>query len=164
VTTRQAGGPLSSGSVDAGPWSGVCEFTTDQTNPNAPTVSSADYPADAHVHGGSDLPGTFTFDANGSTDVAGFRYGLNEPATYVAADHGSASAVITPANVGPSTLTVQCVDAAGNYSQPTRYSYLVGDNEPKLSCTPVTAYPNTTRTCTVTPYERRRTGHCAGRK
>jgi len=149
----------SSDAQATGPWSGVCQFVTDQTNPNAPTVSSADYPADSHIHGGSGLPGTFTFNANGSSDVVGFRYGLNDPTAYVAADHGSASIVITPDNVGPFTLTVQSVDAAGNYSQSTRYSYLVGDNEPKLSCTPAEAYRNTARTCIVTPHDSTDTGY-----
>ena len=187
VTVRQSAGPLSSGQAAGvnldrseltdgvayawrartsdgqatGPWSGVCEFTTDQAGPNAPTVSSADYPSDAHFHGGSGIPGTFTFNANGSSDVVGFRYGLNEPTTSVTADQpgGSATIQITPATVGPFTLSVLSVDAAGNFSQTTRYSFAVTDNSPIVSCTPATGYRNTPRACSVSPHNGANVGY-----
>ena len=144
----------------SGPWSEACEFTTDQTAPAAPTVSSTDYPADQQFHGGTGIPGAFTVTANGATDVVGFRYGFDQPATYATANHhGTATLPITPTRSGPLNLVVQSVDAAGNYSLTTSYRLLVTDNAPSVSCTPATSYPNTLRTCTVSPHDATQVGY-----
>lgn len=140
-------------SLDTGPWSAICTFTTDFSAPAPPTVSSTDYPDDGAWHGGSGVPGAFILSANGVADVTGFYYGTDEPGTFVPADHrgGSATIQLTPSQIGPSELTVQSVDAAGNRSAITRYEYLVANNEPNVSCTPVSGYLGVPRQCTFTP-------------
>ncbi|MFC0433681.1 hypothetical protein [Kutzneria buriramensis] len=137
-----------------GSWSAVCEVTFDLTGPNAPTVSSSDYPT-GKAAGGSGIPGAFVFSPNGSTDVVGYKYGWDTPVDYVAATRkgGPATIVITPARTGPGRLTVESIDAAGNGSSWVTYSYFVQPNEPTVSCTPATAYVGTPRTCTITRYD-----------
>jgi len=92
----------------------------------APSVSSPDYPPGVAA-GGIGRPGRFTFSANGSTDVVGFRYGPDFPSTYVAADQpgGSATVWITPTTFGVQKVAVKSVDAAGDTSAITTYWYYV---------------------------------------
>ncbi|AKU15237.1 hypothetical protein VV02_04125 [Luteipulveratus mongoliensis] len=102
----------------AGPWSGWCEYTIDKVKPGkAPAISSAMYPENKWS-GNAGRTGTFTFNAGGDSDVAGFQYGLDitEPQEYVAADKvgGAASVSITPPEDGPHFVYVRAVDRAGN--------------------------------------------------
>ncbi|HJP77817.1 MAG TPA: hypothetical protein VJ914_26340 [Pseudonocardiaceae bacterium] len=141
---------------ETGPWSQVCTFKTDLTTPNAPIITSADYPpsTSGKSGGGTGIPGTFTFDANGSSDVAGFRYGFTGvPATYVPADHpgGVATLGFTPANPGYTVLTVESITESGTPSAQVSYAFYVTNNLPGVDCGPNTAYIDTPRQCTLSP-------------
>ncbi|MFC0547259.1 hypothetical protein [Kutzneria chonburiensis] len=142
-----------------GPWSDICEFTTDFVAPGKPTVTSPDYPPGGG--GGVGKPGRFILSANGSADTVGFRYGASIPATYVAADKtgGSATIWITPNSWGTQQLVVTSVDAAGNVSGVTKYLYTVNNNKAQVSCTPGSGYIGVARQCTFTPTLNRYTGY-----
>ncbi|MEV6241923.1 LamG domain-containing protein [Lentzea sp. NPDC051838] len=104
-----------------------CTFTYDSTPPNKPPlVSSADFPTGDQFHGHAGTHGSFTFNANGVEDVAGFRYGYdNPPVNSVAATNGSATVNITAKHLGRNVIYVQSVDRAGNVSvgQPVAYKF-----------------------------------------
>ncbi|WP_428963298.1 hypothetical protein [Micromonospora fluostatini] len=122
--------------------------------PTAPTVTSPDYPADEGWYGGPGVPGSFTFDAGGDTDVLGFRYWLDGgAATQVAADQpgGSATVTVTPGEEGPAVLSVQAVDAAGNRSPATSHTFRVRDTSPTITDGNSTAGYGQPRTLTLTP-------------
>lgn len=143
----------SSDGTETGPWSSVCTFKTDLAIPNAPIVTSTDYPAGASA-GGSGIPGTFTFNANGSSDVAGYRYGMTGvPVTYVAANQpgGNATFQFVPATTGYTRMTVESITHSGTPSQYTTYSFFVNNNLPNVDCGPNTAYIGTPRQCTLSP-------------
>ncbi|MEV8509649.1 hypothetical protein AB0368_33145 [Actinoplanes sp. NPDC051475] len=114
-----------------------CEFTVDTTAPTAvPTVSSSTYPAGVTA-GGPGVPGSFTFGANGISDVASFQYGLdaNPPTTVVNATGvgGSATASIIPFTAGTHILYVRSRDRAGNLSPTTAYTFSVLNQAPTLT-------------------------------
>ncbi|HEU5473088.1 MAG TPA: hypothetical protein VFV67_20775 [Actinophytocola sp.] len=75
------------------------------TRPGVPTVGSTDYPENNPYPGvgAPGLPGRFTFDANGSADVVGFRYGEFFASTFVAADRPGGSATVEFAPRGQGT-------------------------------------------------------------
>lgn len=106
-----------------------CVFTLDTSPPDKPPlVTSSDFPVGDSFHGFAGTSGSFTFSANGVTDVAGFRYGYeNPPMNYVAAGAlgGSAKASITAKHLGRNVVYVQSVDRAGNVhnSQPVSYGF-----------------------------------------
>lgn len=137
---------------DMSAWSPSCRFTIDDTSPAAaPTVTSTDYPS-GQAAGGPGVPGAFTFDANGDTEVLGFRYGIDSD--YIAADHpgGKATVTVTPERYGPDSLSVQGVDRAGNRSPETRYDYFVA--VPNVDCeAPHNDYIGQPWNCTMTPIE-----------
>ncbi|MET9631809.1 LamG domain-containing protein [Lentzea sp. NPDC006480] len=103
-----------------GPWKSGGEFIVDRNAPDkAPGVTSVLYQDDNRWHGGVGVPGTFTFDAAGVSDVDHFLYGWNDlPSTPVDADAlgGKASVSILPPGDGPRDLSVQSVDRAGHRS------------------------------------------------
>jgi hypothetical protein len=143
--------------VDAqgpGPWSAVCNFTTDFTRPgSAPTVTSTDYPPN-QVSGGTGVTGTFTFGARGVKDVVGYFYGTNGiPGTFVptATKGGDASIRFTPDRIGPDDLAVVSVDGAGNRSPVTDYRFTVANNLPTATCTPTDAAVGEDRQCVFGP-------------
>jgi len=115
-----------------GPWAANCEFTVDTVAPGAaPAVTSTAYPSGTNVWaGGAGVAGTFTFAANGTSDVAAYLYGLDAdpPTTVVNAPSlgGNASVSITPTTDGPHTLYVRSRDRAGNLSPVTQYTFNVG--------------------------------------
>ncbi|MET8524467.1 hypothetical protein [Micromonospora sp. NPDC005172] len=117
-------------------WSPVCYFRTDHEGPaTAPTVASTDFPVDGPQPPA--LPGEFTFDAAGAVDVVGFRYQLNSGASgVVTANHpgGSATVTLTPRR-GPNSLDVWSVDAVGNESPVTNYSFFATGTAPRISAT-----------------------------
>ncbi|MEV6242972.1 LamG-like jellyroll fold domain-containing protein [Lentzea sp. NPDC051838] len=101
-------------------------FRIDHTRPaNQPDVVSAVYPEDNRWHGGTSVPGKFTFTAK-DADVDRFAYSWvdgdwSDPSKSVTANGlgGSATATLTPPGDGPRDLFVRSVDKAGNYG-PTR--------------------------------------------
>lgn len=149
----------SRGTVDglAGPWSKTCRFTADYTAPpNAPLVSSTDYPTPGAVNGngGSGIPGTFTFRPNGDTDVTQYWYGYdgNPFQFHVMASHkgGPASVDLAPNGVGPTTLSVVGEDAADNVSPMASYAFTIKDNRAVVSCDP-TGFAGVARKCVFSP-------------
>ncbi|MGK3205932.1 DNRLRE domain-containing protein [Amycolatopsis sp. MEPSY49] len=141
--------------TDAGPWSAVCKLTTDFVRPDkAPVVTSADYYEVGLGTGGTGIPGSFTFTANGVADVVGYYYGLfDTPGSYVPATRkgGPATVTVVPQQSGPQYLSVWSVDAAGARSDRTDYRFWVASNEPGVACTPWDAYVGEARQCTFTP-------------
>lgn len=128
--------------VDWGPWSAYCDVTIDRTAPaTLPGVSSTTYPECAPpdydpcpTGGGIGRTGAFTLTANGTADVAGFRYDLHDqPATYVAAVNGVAQGLVTPPEDGPMDLYARSVDRAGNVGPIQRYHFIVGAGSPPVS-------------------------------
>ncbi len=120
---------------DVSAWSKECLLRNDFAAPDSPpAVSSVDYPDDGQTHIGTGQPGEFTFDANGVSDVVGFRYYSSWDSTrkYVAADEtgGTAMVTLTPESGGRATVYAQSKDRAGNWSAPARYSFLVKRTEP----------------------------------
>ncbi|MFI7598246.1 hypothetical protein [Actinoplanes sp. NPDC049681] len=122
----RAYGLAADGGVSAAP-SSWCEFTVDTLAPDkAPTVSSTAYPQGA-VGATAGTAGTFSFGANGVSDVAAYQYGLdtNPPATVVNASSigGAASVALTPPTGGLHTLYVRSRDRVGNLSPVNAYSF-----------------------------------------
>jgi hypothetical protein len=129
--------------TDHSAWSPWCEFGVDATPPSqAPQVSSTDYPNDdptdpADWHGGVGQTGTFTFAPGaGETDVAGYRYALDETDTAGLSPLVGTSVQVTPKHEWLNTLYVYPVDHAGNVG--THYATYSFDVRPvSLSGTPV---------------------------
>lgn len=137
-------------SLAASEWSGTCRFTTDFKAPAAgPVITSPDYDYSDITKGGTGIPGSFTFDAQGDTDVVGFNWGGG----YVPADHpgGQATVQYTPTRSGPQDMYAWSVDAAGNTSPSGGYRFWVGSNEPAVACTPSSDYVGVPRQCTFSP-------------
>lgn len=110
---------------------GPKDFRVDHTKPvNQPDVSSAVYPEDNRWHGGTTVPGKFTFTAK-DADVDRFQYtwvdGGWTDAQSVAANGlgGSASINLTPPGDGPRDLFVRSVDRAGNAGPKRTYHIYV---------------------------------------
>ncbi|WP_327713286.1 LamG domain-containing protein (plasmid) [Streptomyces sp. NBC_00464] len=118
-----------------GPWSdslhqGRCQYVKDGHAPAAPQVTSSDIPlgSDEWVDAVGRYP-AFTF-ASASPDVTAYRYafGVGAVAATARPDErgGPVTVRLTPPSPGVTTLEVQSVDGAGNVSEPTRYTILVG--------------------------------------
>lgn len=117
------------------PWSDECRFSVDTQRPaTPPSVTSTDYPQGGQWTGGPGIAGDFTFTAGGVSDVTGYRFGLWGANEYVAAPSPGAPVTvsITPTSDGPVTLYVYSVDAAGNSSNETRYSFRVRPTAPLI--------------------------------
>ncbi|MET7469052.1 hypothetical protein ACFYON_17830 [Micromonospora sp. NPDC005686] len=116
-----------------GEWSPVCYFRLDIRGPaTAPTVTSTDFPDDREWHPA--LPGEFTFTANGAADVVRYGYSLDSGGQKtVDADRtgGTATVTLTP-DRGPNTLRVWSLDAVGNRSATTEYTFLAEDVSPVI--------------------------------
>ncbi|MFG1959699.1 DNRLRE domain-containing protein [Nonomuraea sp. NPDC049028] len=101
-------------------------FAVDTVAPPAPSVASADYPADGGWHGDAGKAGTFTLKP-ANTDSGWLAYRLDGAAVTKVLTTGAAVSVkLTPAAVGPHTLTVYTLDKAGNASPATAYAFNVG--------------------------------------
>ncbi|MGA4839999.1 LamG-like jellyroll fold domain-containing protein [Streptomyces sp. G45] len=104
-----------------GPWSHEgdatrCQFILDTTKPDAPAVTSSEYPNDGKPHVGVGDYGTFTVHAPG-TDVARYRYQFTGEAERIATPpEPGRPAVIRwmPPREGITTLYVEAEDRAGN--------------------------------------------------
>ncbi|MEV4495123.1 hypothetical protein AB0J84_05400 [Micromonospora arborensis] len=143
--------------TDTSAWSQKCFFTYDATAPSAPTVTSANYPADdTGEWAPAGVPGTFTFSGNGNKDVAGFEYswrGLGVHGCSASGDYGqlectnpldlpgsvradkpggSATVTINPTGFGTQTLTVRSIDVAGNVSGTVEYRTLLPWTAPEV--------------------------------
>jgi hypothetical protein len=122
-------------------WTTPCTVTLDTIRPNTPTATSAVYLGDDiwEPRGGLGVPGEFTFTADGSTDVVGYRYrfyrggGTNPDLTYVPAQGlgGPATITWTPPDTGSWSLMLYPVDRAGNTSELTR-GFTVRDIRPHV--------------------------------
>ncbi|WP_247597624.1 LamG domain-containing protein [Streptomyces sp. RKND-216] len=123
-----------------GPWSHAgsatrCQFLYDATAPEAPAVTSTEYPDDDTWHRGVGDYGTFSFHTPG-TDIASYRYQFT----------GESWKTATPPEPGrPATvrwmprtdaayhLIVQAVDTAGNTRQtPNAHTFLVDAGRPPV--------------------------------
>lgn len=118
-------------------WSDDCEFEVDTVAPDAPTVTSEDYPYDTPA-GGLGQTGDFLLSVDDSTDVDHFLYSFTEgqtddPQTRVSAQDGQAWIRWTPTLDGPQTLFVRSVDRAGNRSEIHRYKVFVRAHDPLAS-------------------------------
>ena len=110
------------GTSYAGAWTAYQFFTVDSVAPVAPSVSSTTFPS-VSWSGTDTTSGAFTFSPGASTDVVGYKYGLDtSPPT---TDTTSTSATLTPGE-GPHHLYVQSVDRAGNLSTVTDYAFNAG--------------------------------------
>ncbi|MFE7504158.1 LamG-like jellyroll fold domain-containing protein [Promicromonospora sp. NPDC057488] len=107
-----------------------CYIRPDLTGPNAPEVKSAQYPAwPAGVAGGVSQPGTFTFSANGSTDLKLYKYSFNDgqQAASITTSGGTSKSVsFAPIRAGKNEVEVQSQDMAGIWSPPETYEFWVG--------------------------------------
>ncbi|WP_328330462.1 LamG-like jellyroll fold domain-containing protein [Streptomyces sp. NBC_00455] len=123
-------------------WSktGACAFHIDTSKPDAPTVSSTDYPGCATsddpdqctAHGGVGAPGTFTVKA-ADTDVVKFTYTLNDGKQVTkAVPSGTTSTALSlaPDARDLNQLTVTAWDAAGNSSASQTYYFEVAPGAP----------------------------------
>ncbi|SES47801.1 RHS repeat-associated core domain-containing protein [Actinokineospora terrae] len=100
------------------------------TPPDAPAVSSSDYPADGQPHGDAGREGTFTFRPTGTTAISGYRWKLDETATVDVPGTGDVPVRITPPTGGTHTLVVWAIGVTGSASAPTTYSFLVAGAAP----------------------------------
>ncbi|MEJ3742950.1 LamG domain-containing protein [Actinomycetes bacterium KLBMP 9797] len=126
----------SAATADWRDWSGTVggpSFVVDRKSPVlAPTVTSDLYPADNRWHGGTGVPGVFTFTpnfaANELRDVDHYRYGWDDAAPEkvdAPALNAPVSISITPPGDGPRDLHVYSVDRAGRLSPRTVYHFYV---------------------------------------
>ncbi|WP_442874700.1 hypothetical protein [Amycolatopsis sp. NBC_00345] len=137
-------------------WSETCRFTTDFTAPvTAPVVTSTDYTYEGPGKGGIGIPGDFTLDAGGNTDIAGFQWQAGyTDSGYIAVDRpgGKATVRFTPRADGPMSMSAYGVDVAGNSGPSGDYRFFVGDDSPSMACAPSGAYLGETRQCRFSPH------------
>ncbi|MFB7672288.1 ricin-type beta-trefoil lectin domain protein [Kitasatospora purpeofusca] len=107
-------------------WVGT-NFVVDTTAPGAPTVTSADYPADGLWHGAANKSGSFTFTPPaGTNDLVAYVYTLDGGTPVTVNATAGLTTSITPATEGRRVLNVQAKDRAGNLSPPFEYVFHVG--------------------------------------
>ncbi|WNM41484.1 hypothetical protein RMN56_09120 [Micromonospora halotolerans] len=122
---------------DFSAWAEPCYVKVDAQRPATPVVTSTKYPSDGQPHGGSGVPGTFTFKANGSSDVVGYYWGrFGETYNYIPAPAPGADVTLeyTPTSFSES-LSVRTVDAASNSSETTEYRFYVKSTAPQVRVT-----------------------------
>ncbi|MGC3000133.1 LamG-like jellyroll fold domain-containing protein [Streptomyces sp. G35A] len=115
----------------------VCRFVHDDRSPDAPVVSSPEYPAETWWVGGVGVYGSFTMDSP-SPDVVEYRY------SFIGGPHGTvrpaepggpATIRFVPLSRAPETLSVQALDRAGRMSGRTDYTF-----HPKAASAPVSRW------------------------
>jgi hypothetical protein len=129
--------------MDTSPWSGVCSFVADTTDPRAPGVTSPNYPPANAGQSPLGEPGVFTFTAT-DDETVGFQYGwemlpvpaceygslsqlvcpdpFTIPGTVRAdAPGGSATVTLNPRASARNRLLVRSIDRAGRLSDETTY-------------------------------------------
>ncbi|WP_247684343.1 hypothetical protein [Micromonospora sp. D93] len=122
---------------DYSKWAQPCYVKVDGQRPAPPVVTSTKYPDDGQPHGGSGVPGTFVFTANGSSDVVGYYWGrYGETYSYLAAPAPGANVTLeyTPTSYNE-TLSVRSVDSASNSSEVTDYQFAVRSTAPQVQVT-----------------------------
>ncbi|WP_405102720.1 hypothetical protein [Micromonospora sp. NBC_01412] len=122
---------------DYSTWAEPCYVKADGQRPAAPVVTSAKYPNDDQPHGGSGVPGTFTFKANGSPDVVGYYWGrFGSTYNYIPAPVPGADVTLeyTPTSF-TEFLSVRSVDSASNSSEVTEYRFFVRSTAPGVRVT-----------------------------
>jgi hypothetical protein len=77
-------------------WSGWCQFKVDLSHPNTPGVAGDVYAPDSWS-GGVGVPGLFTVDWNGSTDVTRFLYSFDTPTMNLQLTPGAGGTATAPA-------------------------------------------------------------------
>jgi hypothetical protein len=117
-------------------WSSGCWFKIDSTKPVPPDIDSSAYgecaspdtPDVCTPYDGVGVPGSFTFKANGASDVVKYTYQLNDnpvrTKTFTTATT-SFTQTLVPDVRGVNSLTVQTWDSAGNSSQSYTYFFKV---------------------------------------
>ncbi len=161
--------------TDKSAWSQTCYFHVDTTAPSAePKVVSANYPENASTPGGQ-VP-TFTFSANGVSDVVGYQFSWQQDMSVfvcsigdkgipqcpdvfdrpdvVRADKLGGSARLTqmpPLTGGPVRLWVRSIDRALNVSNEYMYQFFVGPTYPTVTLNPQTPQYGVPTTLTFTP-------------
>ncbi len=114
-------------------WSNACKFSVDRTRPSKPPViASTQFPSGENgwptnsdgssATGKARTPGTFSFDANGVTDVSRFTWWTDYEPTPVEATPG-VPVTVQPPGYGPHFVYAYSVDKAGNRSDTTTYIY-----------------------------------------
>ncbi|MGW4060855.1 DNRLRE domain-containing protein [Amycolatopsis sp. NPDC004747] len=98
--------------------------------PDAPSVSSVDYPDDGSPHGDAGREGAFTFRPSGTTPVSGFRWRLDDGVSTDVPGSGEVTARITPPTGGTHTLTVWALGGTGAASAPVVYTFVVAGAPP----------------------------------
>lgn len=112
--------------ANSGPVSATLSFTVDPTAPGSASVSSTDYPTGAWSKDAGQS-GIFTLSAPGTSDLAGFAYGLDQnPPLSDVRTTTTANVTITPPTDGPHSLWVQAIDKAGNRGPLVEYTFNVG--------------------------------------
>ncbi|MHA4819610.1 LamG domain-containing protein [Streptomyces aculeolatus] len=117
----------------------ACYFVYDTKEPEAPSVTSGEYPEsnpedpnDPWLDGVGQY-GTFTVDSP-DADVNRYRYGINSdplPANQVSTSGGAAKDIkILPTRPGLNFFTVQSFDTAGNNSEIRTYQFRVKAGQP----------------------------------
>ncbi|MGX9889029.1 LamG-like jellyroll fold domain-containing protein [Streptomyces sp. NPDC002276] len=117
-------------------WSSGCWFKIDSTKPVPPDIDSSAYgecaapdtPDVCTPYDGVGVPGSFTFKANGASDVVKYTYQLNDnpvrTKTFTTATT-SFTQTLVPDVRGVNSLTVQTWDSAGNSSRSYTYFFKV---------------------------------------
>ncbi|MET9961230.1 FG-GAP-like repeat-containing protein, partial [Streptomyces sp. NPDC006326] len=108
-------------------WSPTCTFAVDRVRPSLPpVVSSAQFPDGAGgwptTTGKARTPGTFTFGANGVTDLKEIWYYTDDQPRLKSVAPGG-SVTIVPPGAGPHHVYAYGVDKAGNRSDTSTYTY-----------------------------------------
>lgn len=105
-----------------------CQFVYDRTLPDAPVVTSGDYPDDNTWTPGVGVRGTFHVTAQ-ADDVTAYAYSFigGPPKTVEAEPDGSAEIRFLPESAGVQTLSVQAQDRAGNRGPRTSYTFRIGE-------------------------------------
>ncbi|MGW5345539.1 FG-GAP-like repeat-containing protein [Streptomyces sp. NPDC004050] len=108
-------------------WSASCSFEVDRSRPSTPpVVGSAQFPDCSKSWpastGKARTPGTFTFGANGVTDVKEIWYYSDFDSRLRSVVPG-ASAVLVPPGTGPHLVHAYSVDKAGNRSDTSTYHF-----------------------------------------
>ncbi|KAB2590122.1 LamG-like jellyroll fold domain-containing protein [Streptomyces arboris] len=118
--------------VGASAWSSegagsACEFVYDRTRPDAPVVTSSDYPDDNTWTPGVGVRGTFHVKAQ-ADDVVAYAYSFmgGGSKTVRPGPDGTAEIRFVPQSAGVQTLSVQAQDRAGNRSSSTNYTFRIG--------------------------------------
>ncbi|MEE3919376.1 hypothetical protein V2I01_16705 [Micromonospora sp. BRA006-A] len=99
-------------------------------------MTSEKYPNDGLPHGGSGVPGTFTFKANGSPDVVGYCRRFGDAYHYIPAPSPGADVTLeyTPTSFSD-LLSVRSVDSASTSSETVHYEFRVKSTAPQVEVT-----------------------------